>query len=358
VNPYLAVAALVGVVSLMLLLPLVPALVELRRKSDAAPLNVIQQHAGEIRHFANSFRTYIKELEPALQQCVASGTNDSGTMADGEEYVVLGRADQPLLVALQQHDAIRPVVIAAGTDVVMPPESTFSKEIYAGGRFLGGEKNNYRAILGEREVHLGGSSCVMRWVHAVDDFTADLGCRLYGRVSSDAVIRLHADCNFLRLNAPRIEIGQAADHLDPTPPGSTLPANLGTGASRRFFHDGDFKIRAGEVISGNLVIRGKLRIGAGARVCGSVKSDDDMVVENGVSVEGSLISAQQMRIGPHCAVHGPVIAERGLAIASGTRCGSGENPTTVSAPRIEVEEGVVVFGSLWAREYGQVVAKG
>jgi cytoskeletal protein CcmA (bactofilin family) len=355
VNPYLAVCALVFVVSSMLLLPLVPGFVELHRKSDALPLNVIQQHAGEIRHFANSFRAYVKPLEPTLQQCVASGTNASGAMPDGEEYVVLGRTDQPLLVALQERDAMHPVVIAAGADMVMPPQATFSKDIYAGGRFFGGEKNNYRAILGEKEVHLGGSSSVMRWVHAVGEFTADLGCRLYGRVSSDTVIRLHADCNFLRLNAPRIEIGQVSDNEAPIPPNSTLPANLGTGASRRFLHDGDFEIQAGEVVKGNLVIRGKLRMRSGSRVCGSVKSDDDMILENGVSVEGSLISARQMRIGPNCAVHGPVIAEHGLAIGPGTHCGSAANPTTVSAPRIEVEQGVVVFGTLWAREYGQVV---
>ena len=31
-------------------------------------------------------------------------------------------------------------------------------------------------------------------------------------------------------------------------------------------------------------------------------------------------------------------------------------PTTVSAPRIAINEGAVVFGTLWARERGEVVA--
>ena len=355
-NSCLAVATLVGLVGVMLLMPLVPAFVELRRKSDALPLNVIQQHAGEIRHFAQSFRTYVKELEPTLQHCVASATNATGTLPHGDEYVILGRADEALLVALAERDATRPVVILAGIELIVPEKTTFSKDIYAAGRFLGGAKNNYRAILGEREVRLGDSNCVMRWVHAVGDFTASRGCRLYGRASSDAAIHLHADCNFLRLNAPRIEIGDATAAPDPELANSNPPANTGTDASSRFFHDGDFEIPAGEVVRGNLVVRGRLHIGSGARVCGSVKSNKDMVVEERVSVEGSLVSAQQMRIGPHCAVHGPVIAEHGLAIAGGTRCGSAENPTTVSAPRIEVEEAVVVFGTLWAREFGQVVA--
>jgi hypothetical protein len=82
-----------------------------------------------------------------------------------------------------------------------------------------------------------------------------------------------------------------------------------------------------------------------------------MVIEDGVSVEGSLISARKMRIGPRCSIHGPVIAERELAIAGGTRCGTRQYPTTVSAPCIELEEGVVVFGTVWARESGRVVAR-
>jgi hypothetical protein len=357
VNHLFAVAALILAVSLMFMLPLIPALVELRRKSDARPLNVVQQHAGEIRHFANSFRDYIKGLEPVLQGCVAAGTSATGTLPDGEEYIVLGQADEPLVFALQQRDATHPVLIAAGTNFTAPAEAAFSRDIYAGGQFQGGERNNYRAILGEKAIHLGASSRVLRWVHAVGEFTADFGCRLIGRVSSDSAIRLHPDCTFLRMNAPRIEIGRAAINAGAKLPNPALPANAGLEALPRFLHDGDFEIHAGQVVSSNVVVRGSLLIRSGARICGSVKSVKDMVLEDGVAVEGSLISARKMRIGPRCAIHGPVVAERELAIASGARCGTPEHPTTVSAPRIEVEEGVLVFGTLWARELGQVVAR-
>jgi len=350
------VTALVFVVGLMFTLPLLPALVELRRKTDALPLSVVQQNAGEIRHFANSFRTYIQGLEPILQRCVDSGTTATGTLADGEEYVVLGRADEQHVRLFKKRDPVRPVLIMAGVDLVVPPEATFSKDIYARGQFEGGKKSSYRAVLGERNVQLGEASRVLRWVHAVGEFTADLGCKLYGRTSSDLLIRLHSDCSFLRMNAPRIETGHAASNPETTPQEPAAPSSAGSRTSQRFLHDGDFEVHAGEVINSNLVIRGKLHIHSGARVCGSVKSVKDMLIEDGVSVEGSLISARKMRIGPRCAVHGPVIAERELAIAAGTRCGSQQYPTTVSAPSIELEEGVVVFGTVWARESGRVVA--
>jgi cytoskeletal protein CcmA (bactofilin family) len=355
VNPFVAVAALIFVVGLMFVLPLVPALVELRNKSDALPLTVVQENAGEIRHFANSFRIYIRSLEPLLQRCVEGGTTDTGTLSDGEQYVVLGRADEPLLRALEVRDAVQPVLIMAGVNLVVPAQATFSKDIYAGGQFEGGEKSNYRAILGEQDVHLGAASRVLRWVHAVGEFTADLGCSLYGRISSDLLIRIHTECSFLRMNAPRIEIGHPASKAELVQQDSDEPSNGGAGNAPRFLHDGDFAVHAGQVISSNIVIRGKLHIHSGARVRGSVKSVKDMVIEDGVTVEGSLISARKMRIGPHCTIHGPVIAERALTIAAGTRCGTPQYPTTVSAPQIEVEEGVVVFGTLWARERGYVV---
>ena len=118
------------------------------------------------------------------------------------------------------------------------------------------------------------------------------------------------------------------------------------------------EIQPGEVIVGNVVTRGKLHIGAGARVLGSVKSNKDAVLETGVSVKGSFVSAGRLQIGPRCQVSGPVIAEHGLVIETETQCGAMQTPTTVSALTIELQEGVLVFGTLWAREEGRVVPKG
>jgi len=351
VNPFFAVVCLILLTCVLLLLPLLPALAELHSKSDALPLSVIQQHTGEIRFFADGFRSYMKGLGPALRECVSSGTHATGTMPDGSEYLVLGRGAEALALPFREQNEFRPVMIASATDLLLPSETNFSKDIYSAASVIGSTKNRYRAILAEEDIRLGRESSVMRWVHAVGEFSADPGCRLYGRVSSDTGIRLSAECSFLRLNAPYIAVGPEADPARVFP---EIPA--GTTPQQRLFHDGDFEIRAGEVFQGNLVVRGRLRIGAGARVRGSVKSEQELALEPGASVEGCLISASTMQIGFDCMIHGPVIAEHTALLQKGTRCGTLQNPTTVSAPNIEVEEGVVVFGTLWAREQGQAVA--
>jgi cytoskeletal protein CcmA (bactofilin family) len=119
--------------------------------------------------------------------------------------------------------------------------------------------------------------------------------------------------------------------------------------------DGDHEIGPGEVITGSVVSRGRLLIRSGAKIHGSVKSHHELILEPDVIVDGSVISASKMTIGYNCLLHGPIIAERQMTIAAGTRCGSSTQPTTISSPRIDIEEGVVVFGTIWARDYGRVV---
>jgi acetyltransferase-like isoleucine patch superfamily enzyme len=335
----------------MLLLPLIPAFMELRGKSDAVPLNVVQQNAGEIRFFANGFRSYIQGIKEALQESSLTGMSFEGMLPDGTGYLIPGSATQSLDRLLAEASQPVSVVIASMAALHIPSDVTFNKDIYAGGCLTGAGKNSYRAILGERDVHLGDGSRVLRWVHAVGAFRANSGCQLSGRVSSDRSITLQRSCSFLRLNAPHIEIGVDIQ----TPPMLSTTDLTPPPAQHRVLHDGDFEIQPGEIVRGNVVIRGRLRIGAGACIYGSVKSDKDMILGDGVTIEGSLISASKMHVGRGCLIHGPVIAERHMRVQSGTRCGRPQKPTTMSAPYVEIEEGVVVHGSLWAREYGTVV---
>ncbi len=353
-NPLLAVACLIFFAGVLLTLPVIPALIELLRPSDAEPLSVIQQHAGEIRYFADSFRAYIHHLAPDLEACRASGAKATGLMPDGAEYLVFGRGEEALTLPLKQQDEFCPLVIASSTDLLLPSETTFSRDIYSRGNFIGGSRNHYRAILSDKDVHLAEASTVTRWTHAVGEFTADSACQLNGRISSDVAIHLHSDCRFLRLNAPRIEIGSAVETDPQARPVSSTEKPIGPGISHRLLLDGDFDIAPGQVFEGDLVVRGNLRIGTGARVYGSVKCGKELILESGASITGSLISAGKMHVGPDCSIHGPVIAEHAMRIDHGSRCGAAEQPTTVSALKISTEEGVVVFGTLWARELGQV----
>jgi cytoskeletal protein CcmA (bactofilin family) len=353
-TPVLATALLVLLAGILFLLPLLPALIELRLKRDAQPLNVIQKYAGEIRHFSYGFRSYIAALFEPLRECAASGTTAKGTMPDGDEYLLLGQSGDALFGSALERILNCHAVVAAGVDVVLRDGITFTKEFYAAKEFTSGEKNVFRALLGEKDIHLKRASTVIRWAHAVGALRAEHDCDLYGRISSDREIQLESGCAFQRLNAPYIVLGRSNANATDIPP-ETVENCLPGG---RRLVDEDLEIAAGAIVSANIVTRGRLHIGAGARMLGSVKSSRHLRVDAGVRVEGSLISASTMQIGPDCRINGPVIAERRIAIEGGTRCGSMQMPTTVTAPMIEIAEGVIVFGTIWARTEGQVVPQG
>lgn len=349
----LAVACLILLLGGLLAFPLLPSIYELQNLTDAKPLSVIQEHAGEIRHFASGFRNYISGLRPALQQCTATGTTAHGVLPDGCEYLILGKTVKFPELKIRDKEPLCELVVIAGTLLKTPDNTNFAHEIYAGEDFIGGENSTYRAILGEKNIRLAPGSTVTRWVHALGTFSTDHHCDLLGRVSSDRSIYLGVNTQFLRVNAPRIELGAmaVADDRD--------DANVFSNSQARIVHrllvDGDYEIGPGEVITGSVVARGRLLIRSGAKIHGSVKSHHEMILEPDVIVDGSLISASKMTIGNNCLIHGPVIAERQMLIAAGTRCGTSFHQTTISSPRIDIEEGVIVFGTLWAREYGRVV---
>jgi predicted acyltransferase (DUF342 family) len=352
-NPALATVLLVLLAGILFTLPLLPALLELRLKRDAQPLDVIQQYAGEIRHFSYGFRTYIADLLGPLRECAASSSTAQGTMPDGDQYLLLGCADNTSFVSSGKTPATCQSVVAVGLDVVLPDRITFTKEVYAAGAITGGEESVFRSLLGEKNIQLGRASTVIRWAHAVGAFRAERDCDLYGRISSDREIQLESGCAFQRLNAPRIVLGRSNTEETSVDTETLLRAL----PSRRQLVDEDFEIQPGEIVTANIVTRGRLHIGAGARVLGSIKSHGHMALNAGVHVEGSLISASTVRIGRDCRITGPLIAEREIAIETGTQCGSVSVPTTVSAPMIEIADGVTVFGTIWARTEGQVVPK-
>ncbi|HKV05822.1 MAG TPA: hypothetical protein VJO53_12055 [Candidatus Acidoferrales bacterium] len=349
--------SLIVLASALLVLPIVPAIAELRLKRDAQPLNVIQQYGGEIRHFAHGFHAYVAAFQGPLKQCVASRTTVRGVLPGGDEYVLLGSPDQEFFDSVAEKQGACPFVVVAGTHLAVPDGLTFSKEIYAASDFSGGERNSYRAILGEKAILLRRASKVIRWAHAAETLRAEHDCDLYGRISSDREIQLQSGCVFQRLNAPLISLEALSAATGPHSSSVSDSPDDYAAASRRRLVNEDLEIQPGELVTENIVTRGKLRIRAGARLLGSVKSHEEMVVEAGVFVAGSLISGTTMHVGPGCRIGGPVLAEHGMVVESGTECGAAHFPTTVSAPTIEIEEGAQVFGTLWARNEGRVVPR-
>jgi hypothetical protein len=357
-DTFLAVLVLFTATALLCLLPLVPALVELYRKSDRKPLAINRDHDGQVRRFAFGFREYLDQQVNALVFDRDEPGFAEGRFPDGTRFCLLREGYDAPRGPLERHSPASPQVVLAGEPMALPARTTFSLELYAAGELDGGAESCYRAILGEKAIHLGRGSTVFRWIHSEDTVWVGPECTLHGRASAERLIHLSAGCQFERLHAARLEFGASPFSSGDLEEGMPLsPAALRSAADvsgDRHLFRGDLTLPAGTVFQGDLVVTGRLHVGEDACIRGRVKSHGEITVSAGARIEGSLVSGRSIHLGTGCRIAGPVIAEREIVAAAGCQLGAADCPTTVCAPYLRIEAGVVAFGTVWARRRGQV----
>lgn len=349
---------------LWLLVPFVPALLELRRRTDAAPLPLSDRYEEDLRHAPQRFEAWVRTaLAPTLDACRRYGYSMSGQFSDGTPYHVAGHVrDLPA-----ETGATIDGLLATGVACTLPPGLSLREPAYAAADIEGGARSTFTALFGERDVTLGAESTVCQWLHARGTVRTGAGSVLHGSVSAERALVVPSGCRFERLHAPLIRLGDAdAPQMPerPDPLGAALlralplprytPPHPYDASTRRTLVRGDLFIPPGHLVDEDLVVTGHLRIGAGAVVVGSVKVHDALVLEAGVQVAGHLVSGGDLRIGPGCRVRGVVLAERTLVLDAESRLGVPGHPTTVSAAHVYVHGRVDVCGTLWALEHGEV----
>jgi cytoskeletal protein CcmA (bactofilin family) len=361
-------------------LPFVPAIVEARRKTDATPLSIALDHDGNIRHFARRFRDYLQaQLSGSKTEGFAGDLSLMGHLQDGTPFVKAKGDVDPVLPPYGEEERLSQRILIASASLSLPDRTAFTQEVYAVEPLFGGTGDIYRAVLGEKDIFLARGSMVLRWLHTEGKVQVARESVLYGRTSSEQLIRLAETCRFERLNAPCIEFGtiapapaaEDAPHVGEVAPaspsanaapepGATLsqpwgPPATADVAGRRWRVRGDVAIPAGSRFDGDLVVTGRLHVGAGTQITGSLKTHQAMHLDDRTHVTGSVVSARGLTLGAGCRITGPVVAEQEITIHPGVLLGTAAQPTTVSAPHIRVASGVVAHGTVWARDGGEVV---
>jgi len=363
----IAVLIFLAITITLAVVPLLPALIEWRRKTDTTSLDVVRESDVDIRYFAHGFRAYMKiELERIVNACRASGESREGILEDGTGYIVSGGETLPSWAETEQKAGTVERLLISCRDLRLPEETAFMKEIYSEGSIEGGPRSVFRAVLADGEIRLGTESRTLRWMHAGKTVYAASGSVLHGRVSADETIVIEEGCMFERLHAGRIEFGplDRPAWSPPMPDGAAPKAvlrkrdvpHLIEDRAGRWLIEKELDIPPDVLVEGNLVVTGWIRIGKGVRINGSIKSHKDMVIGEGVLIEGSAVSGRSIRVAPDCRIHGPLLAERDITLEANVAVGSDDHPTTVSARNIEISAGTVVCGTIWAHGRGQVPA--
>ena len=262
---------LFGAASALLLLPMLPALVEWRRPSDVVPLAIDPADALDPPGFA---RNFAERLQGAL---------DAGETRLGQSTIVSVAASVDGAWPLEPREAAatynRRLWHVAG-NAKLPPGQAFLAEVAAWGELRSAPGGLYRALLAGRGLYLAGAGTVLRWAHAREVEVAS-GCRLAGRVSAEQRVVVHEQVRFTLLHAPEICFTGSRPSTDadaavaargdlPAPAfDATQPVEWDAIAERGVAST-SLDIPSGRVWQGDLVCRGRLRLGTGCHARGSL----------------------------------------------------------------------------------------
>ena len=358
--PFWAPLALTATATALIALPVTPALYELRKRSDAAPLPT-SEHDGKITNFAEVFQSRLEPLQPQLDLC-RDKHSVCRSRIEGRQVLLVGCADFDF-----DPDSLRDVsAVMFGQTVVIPAGRMLDKDIYVDGALGVGEGAVLRAGAVMGDVIMKKNSAVLRWLHAQGSIYMREGSTSRGRLSADGAIYLTGGCAFERMHALQIsvtheneaeevfcsDVGQGEIGDDNS--GISTATDAFDPSRRRLRAHGDFELRASEMLSANVIAERELRFRAGSRLHGSAKSYRNMWLEDNACVHGSVICGGTVYLGPRAFVAGPIMAEGDVMLAAGSRVGRRDVLTTISCCHAVLAPGCRVHGTVWARGGGNV----
>lgn len=348
---------LLGILTMLVFgLPLVPAVLEWRRRCDIRPLAIDSEHTLDVAAVAAVFRAMVE------RQDEKSGLRGLAHPVSALRPVVHVTGTFMPTAAEAFLGACARTIVTSGS-LVLPDSYTFSRDIYGRRGICTGRRNRMQALLSEGEILMRSGSELQHWAHA-RSIHVEPRCGLRGPVSALYSIRLEDECEFTSVSAAVIGFG--ARHLAPAPDmDATAPAGGDwahavlappEAADGRWLVTHDLTFPASTLYRGDLVVHGDLWIGSGARIIGSVKASGCIWLGSRVRIDGALIAGGGISVARECVIAGPVASEREINVGARSTIGAANKRTTVVAPVLHVRVGTVVYGAACAPEDGRVVS--
>jgi len=284
----------------LFLLPLLPALAELRRRRDIGPIPIDGADSGETAYRLEALASQLPDL---------ASLGQAGSWLQNDTYVVPSGVHIPSVRTLLAVHMER----GAAADMLISEETLVMEQ-------------------GAQVRHL---------VHA-ESIVSNGPVALHGRASASSLLVLAAGSRTFRTAAPCIVTAplraapEATQAVAPPTPLTLVPER----------HTGDLLIEAGEVRFADLVVGGNLVLGEGARVVGHIKAHGSIDLAEGASAQGALFAGGHIRCRGGNRVQGPISAAWRVELGSGTRAGSPSVPCSVSGWEVELGPSVAVFGAI------------
>ncbi len=328
---------------LLLALPFLPGIMELRQPQDNRALSINMDYSKDPRYFGNSFKGILKR---ALQ---------TQGLSEGIRQISLSKEETVEIVSKTEIPAGNKVdhLIVVTGDFMSQADVTLNKEIYVEGRASIGEKNIVRALAAEGRVSLASKTRVIRWIDAEGEFTAERSCELGWSISSAKRLKLGPDCRFRRLYGIPVLTHNASKDQEI----SEADLKYVNIEETAFISDKDWTIIPPHTkLDKTLICKQNLRIKRNCILHKDVKTYKKLVVEEGVRIKGNVFAENGISTGPFVRIFGNVFSQETISLGTGTKIGCVDVlKSVVARGEIICDRSVVIYGYIVAGKMGRIL---
>jgi predicted acyltransferase (DUF342 family) len=314
---------------ILLLLPFMPGIVELRRPRDAGPLFIDMEYTKDPRYFGKSFKGIMKKL----------ARSDVGL---GMSSVSLSRREVIQVAHTQRVNKGKQFnhIFCIVGDIATAEKVCFRKEIYVTGKASIGAKNMVRAIASDGKVFLDSKTTVIRWIDAEESIEIREGCDLGVNISCGGEVRIARDCKFKRLYGFPVVTCAAGDKGMRQYDDVERAFN-----STRTIVEGVFGVPPGSRIAKDLIVKNNLRISKNSLIVGNIKTYGELMIEENVKVFGNIFSEGNTRIGQNTTVVGDIFSQGSVIIVRNSQIGNpGKCKSVIGKRAVMLGPDVRVYG--------------
>jgi cytoskeletal protein CcmA (bactofilin family) len=343
-SSYLTYAAFAVVCLLLLTLPFIPAFREWLRPTDLAALPISPNYTSDIDHFARRLHA---DAAAKLGQGAATGYEEFDFVPDASE-------------GTDWRGATKRMISRSSLSSPAPIQS--SQPLYVQGDLRAGPESTFSALYATGDIALDAESEIHDWAHAGGVLRLGRKGIALRRISAGSAIELGNETWFERLHAPSLHFGSRDTPLPapyPRTPVEASYAQLPDAVQQTpllFLIRGNCALPPDSIFRGSLVVTGFLTIGMGTTVVGDIKAREGVSMGYGAEVHGAITCEKRVYVFKQARAWGPLVSESDVLIGAGAVIGLPDAQTTVSANNIIVEDGVTIYGTVWAHEVGMVKA--
>jgi predicted acyltransferase (DUF342 family) len=331
---FILMLALIACAFVLLLgVPLVPGLLELRRPRDGKPLEVDPEYSRDPRYFGRQFRAQLlhrlerNPLEPAtcsLQDQLLIEPHlkilDTLTLAD--------HSNQSVLLVARRNSTIG--------------ENCLLGDCYFADGVTLGNGTTVTCLAADADTWIGSNCRVDQWVDIEGNLYVKDRCDLGKSATAEGKLQLEEGCRFHRLWGLPIQTAPSKQKIflqkTDVPQPSTIDQTVVWGTHK-------LSLPKDTILSRDLVVYGDLEIGENSSLFGNIKTHGTLIVGPGVRIEGNVFSRKNMFLGVNSQILGNLFSEREIHLASGTTVGDTfRQKSVIAAGQIRIESEVTIFG--------------